>query len=75
VDRHWDGARRTAVVIGSGMVLVIMAVESSRKAGADRLRDSANALGGHVGDAGDHGRHHVENGSGDHGGGSSRGSR
>jgi hypothetical protein len=42
-DRHWDGAQRTVVVIGSGMVLVIMAVESSRKAGAGRLRDSADA--------------------------------
>ena len=40
-DRHGDGARRTVVVIGSGMVLVIMWI--SRKAGADRLRDSANA--------------------------------
>lgn len=75
-DRHRNGARRTVVVIGSGMVLVIMAV--------DHLRRLARVVSGIVpmrrrGDrpedgSGDHAGHHVGNGSGDHGGGSSRGS-
>jgi hypothetical protein len=62
VDRHRDGARRTVVVIGSGMVLVIMAV--------DHLGRLARVVSGIVpmrrrGDR-------PEDGSGDHGGGSSQ---